>query len=154
MRVNNIFTSIARSNLGQKFYKKMCDPKNQAKYTRNLLTAETITSTLCYMWATNNQKDIDNKSKMAMQIQHITSCLASIGICTPINKKVQQISSLACDKLNPKIIDVHKCKMGLNFLGPLAVVTLMNRCLLPAILTPISSIIRDKFSKEKLNINV
>lgn len=147
----NFFTKIATSKIGQGFYKKMCvtDPVKQAKYTRNLLTADTIASTATYMWATNNQKDIDDKSKLAMQIQHIASCVASIGICTPINKKISKTSENIGKKLDPKIFDVHKCKAGLNILAPLAVVTLMNRCLIPAILTPISSIIRDKLHNNK-----
>lgn len=152
VKVSDIFTRIAKSNWGQKFYKGMCDPAKQGSYTRGLLTAETIVSTGCYMWATQRQKDIDDKSKLAMQIQHVTSCVASIGICTPINKKVQKVCEEVGKQLNPHIVDVHKVRAGLGILGPLAVVTLMNRCLLPAILTPISSVIRDKL-KQKESIN-
>lgn len=149
MKVPNIFISIAKSKWGQKFYKNICNPDKQGLYTRRLLTAETIASTASYMYFTQKQDKIDDTSKLAMQIQHVLSCIASIAICTPINVKINKGSEKIAKMLDPKIVDVHKCKAGLNILLPLMVVTFVNRCFLPAILTPFSSVIRDKLKESK-----
>lgn len=149
MKISNLFTKIAKNKTVQKFYKKICDPSKQAEYTRHLLTADTVASTVTYMVSTNNQKNIDKDSRDAMQIQHVTSCFLSIGVCTPINKKIGNIVESVASKLNSKIIDVHKCKAGLTMLAPLIVVTLMNRCLIPSILTPFSSVVRDKLKERR-----
>ena len=69
--------------------------------------------------------------------------------CKNENIKINKGSEKIAKMLDPKIVDVHKCKAGLNILLPLMVVTFVNRCFLPAILTPFSSVIRDKLKESK-----
>lgn len=156
MKVENVFTKIAKSNAGQRFYQTMCNPKNQHAVTTGLLAAETILSTANYMIFTQKQENIPPAQKKAMQTQHVLSCLASLAICTPINKKVGEFAEKVAQKVDKNVIEPHKVQAGIGILGPTLVVLLFNRCILPAILTPISSKIRDRFEKKeqekKLNI--
>ncbi len=149
MKVENIFTNIAKSNAGQKFFKTMCNPKNQNAVTTGLLAAETIASTATYMYFTQKQENIPPAQKKAMQAQHVLSCAASLAICTPLNKKVGQIAESVSKKIDKSIIEPHKVQAGIGILGPTLVVLLFNRCLLPALLTPVSSKIRDRFEEKE-----
>lgn len=149
MKVDNIFTNIAKSNIGQTFYKTMCNPKNQHAVTTGLLAAETIASTANYMIFTQKQENIPPAQKKAMQAQHVLSCVASLAICTPLNKKVGKFAESVAKKVDKKIIEPHKVQAGIGILGPTLVVLLFNRCILPALLTPASSKIRDKFEERE-----
>ena len=149
MKVGSIFTSIAKSNIGQKFYKTMCNPKNQHAVTTGLLAAETIVSTANYMYFTQKQENIPLAQKKAMQAQHVLSCVASLAICTPINKKVGEFAESVAKRIDKNVIEPHKVQAGIGILGPTLVVLLFNRCVLPALLTPVSSKIRDKFEQKE-----
>jgi len=156
MKVENIFTTMAKSNAGQRFYQAICNPKNQHAVTTGLLAAETILSTANYMFFTQKQENIPPSQKKAMQTQHVLSCLASLAICTPINKKIGAFAEKVAQKVDKNIVEPHKVQSGIGILGPTLVVLLFNRCILPAVLTPISSKIRDRFERKeqekKLNI--
>lgn len=149
MKIGNIFTNIAKSGVGQKFYKTMCNPKNQNGVTIGLLAAETIASTATYMYFTQKQENIPPAQKKAMQAQHVLSCAASLAICTPLNRKVGIIAEEVAKKIDKNVLDAHKVQSGIGILGPTMVVLLFNRCILPALLTPVSSKIRDGFEKRE-----
>lgn len=151
MKIGNVFTRIAESKVGEKFFKKLSNPENQASVTNALLTVDTLASTASYMYFTQKQDKIDKESKFAMQVQHVLSALLSVLICTPINKKVGVLAKEIGKRIDPKIVDPHKVIAGIGILGPTAVISIMNRCTLPAILTPVSSVIRDHLKEKHSN---
>lgn len=148
MKIGNIFTRIAKSKVGEKFFKKLSNPENQASVTNALLTVDTLASTASYMYFTQKQDKIDKESKFAMQVQHVLSALLSVLICTPINRKIGVLAKEIGKNIDPKIIDPHKVIAGIGILLPVGTVTLVNRMALPSTLTPVSSKVRD-YLKEK-----
>lgn len=141
----NPFTAIAKSKIGQRVYKKILDPSKDTFWNNTTPLLETTAASACYIISTQVQKDIDDKSKKAMQWQNILSWIFSIGISAKLNKSVTKFGDKLIKHLKPEIIpDSHKVINGIKVGLPIAVVTLINRFILPTIFVPISSIIRDK----------
>lgn len=141
----NPFTAIAKSKVGQRVYKSMLDPSKDTFWNNTTPLLETTASSICYIVATQVQKDIDDKSKKAMQWQNILSWVFSIGISAKLNKSVTKFGEQLVKHLKPEIIpDSHKVINGIKVGLPIAVVTLINRFILPTVFVPISSVIRDK----------
>ena len=141
----NPFTTIAKSKVGQKIYQSVLDPSKDKFWNNTLPILETSASSICYIAATQVQKNIDDKSKKAMQWQNILSWVFSIGISAKLNKSVTKLGEQLVKHLKPEVIpDSHKVTNGIKVGLPIAVVTLINRFILPTVFVPISSVIRDK----------
>lgn len=144
-KINNIFTSIAKSNLGQKVYKNMLDPKKDKFWNNTIPLVETTTASICYIGATAVQKNIDDKSKKALQWQNVLSWGVSMVLGSKLNKKASKMGEKIIGGLKPELVpDMKKVVNGLQVGLPIATVTLINRFALPTLFVPISSIIRDK----------
>ena len=141
----NPFTTIAKSKVGQRVYKKILDPSKDTFWNNTTPLLETTAASACYIISTQVQKDIDDKSKKAMQWQNILSWIFSIGISAKLNKSVTKFGEQLVKHLKPEIIpDSHKVINGIKVGLPIVVVTLINRFVLPTVFVPVSSIIRDK----------
>lgn len=141
----NPFTTIAKSKVGQRVYKKILDPSKDTFWNNTTPLLETTAASVCYIISTQVQKDIDDKSKKAMQWQNVLSWVFSIGISAKLNKSVTKFGEQLVKHLKPEIIpDSHKVINGIKVGLPIAVVTLINRFILPTVFVPVSSVIRDK----------
>ena len=155
--LSDFFTKIATSKWGQKIYNKALNPKNDAFWDKTLPIIETSVASTAYIINTElGTKDLDKKSRQAIQIQNVLSWVASVAISIPMNKKLNKTTKAIEKKLKPEIMeDFHKVKQGLSIAFPLLFVTVLNRALIPSLLVPISSNIRDKYidkNSAKLNI--
>lgn len=141
----NPFTSIAKSKWGQKIYKNILDPSKDKFWNNTMPLIETSVASLCYIGATAVQKNIDDKSKKAMQWQNVLSWVFSLAISAKLNKSVTKFGEKIIKGLKPELMtDAHKVINGIQVGLPIAVVTLINRFALPTVFVPISSVIRDK----------
>lgn len=141
----NFFTSIAKSKWGQKIYKNVLDPSKDRFWNNTMPLIETSVASAFYIGATAIQKDIDEKSKKAMQWQNVLSWVFSIAISAKLNKSVTKFGNDIIKGLKPELMsDAHKIVNGIQVGLPIAVVTLINRFALPTVFVPISSVIRDK----------
>lgn len=149
--VSGWFAKIASSKNGQKIYNKMLNPKNDTFWDCTMPILETSVASIAYIVNTEvGAKKVDRKSKNALQIQNVLSWAVSVGIAIPMNKKINKFTKAVEKELKPELMhDFHKVRQGLSIIGPLTAVTVINRALLPAVLVPCSSFIRDKFSKKK-----
>lgn len=153
--LSNIFTNIASSKVGQKFFTNVLNPKNDAFWNQTLPIIETSAATVAYIINTQVQKDIDEKSKKALQIQNILSWVISLGISMPLNKKLGKVTNDISKNLKPELIkDFEKVRQGLGTFAPLTLVTVLNRAIIPSVLVPISSVIRDKHDQKKKNKSI
>lgn len=146
----NIFTRIARSKWGQRVYENILDPKKDKFWNNTMPLIETSVASCCYIGATAVQKNIDDKSKKAMQWQNVLSWGVSLLIAGALNRNVTKAGEGIIKHLNPDLIkDAHKVVNGLQVGLPIAVVTLINRFALPTLFVPLSSKIRDGIDKVK-----
>lgn len=153
MKINNIFTRIASSKLGQKVYKKILDPSKDNFWNNTMPLIETSVASTCYIVATQIQPKIDKKSKQAMQIQNILSWIFSVVLASVLNKGVNKCGKEIVKNLKPELMqDAHKIINGIEVGLPILSVTLINRFALPTLFVPISSKIRDFVDKNKLDI--
>lgn len=153
--MSDIFARIASSKTGQKIYNRALNPKNDAFWDQTVPLIETTVATVAYIINTQVQKDIDKKSKKALQIQNVLSWAISLGISLPLNKKLGKFTKEVEKGLKPELIkDFHKVRQGLGIFAPLTFVTVLNRAIIPSVLVPISSVIRDKHDQKKKNKSI
>lgn len=144
MKIDNIFTKIAKSKYGQKIYKKMLNPKKDGFWNNTMPLIETSVASLCYIGATAVQPKIDDKSKKALQIQNVLSWIASLVLSGALNRGVNKAGNGIIKHLKPELMnDGHKIINAIQVGLPILSVTLINRFLLPTLFVPMSSKIRD-----------
>lgn len=144
MKVGNIFTKIAKSNLGQKIYKNVLDPKNDKFLDNTLPIIESAVVSSFYIASTAMQKKIDSDSKKAMQIQNVLSLLFSVGIAIPLNKRVGKFGDKVIQHLKPELMqDGHKVVDGIKVGLPILNSIVISRFIVAVGLVPLSSKIRE-----------
>ena len=150
MRVGNIFTKIAKSETGQKIYKKVLDPKHDKFLDNTLPIIESGVISGFYIASTAMQKKIDSDSRKALQIQNVLSLAFSVGLAIPLNKKVGKIGDKIIQHLKPELMeDGHKVIDGIKVGLPILSSILISRFLVATALVPASSKIRDAVKKDK-----
>lgn len=138
------FARVASSKTGEKIYKNILDPKKDDFWNITAPIIETSVASTAYI-ANCAVSDIPRKEKKALQYQNVLSWVASIAISIPLNRKLNKTAKAIEKQLKPEIIpDFHKVKQGLGIGLPLVATIILNRALIPAILVPISSVLRDK----------
>lgn len=149
MKIDNIFTRIAKSKYGQKIYKKMLDPKKDGFWNNTMPLIETSVASACYIGATAIQTNIDDKSKKALQIQNVLSWVFSLLLSGALNRGVNKAGKGIIKHLKPELMeDGHKVINAIEVGLPILSVTLINRFALPTLFVPMSSKIRD-YNKKK-----
>ena len=63
MKIDNIFTKFAKSNLGKKIYKNILHPNREQFLNNHLPIIEGAVVTGFYMFSTQVQKDIPKENK-------------------------------------------------------------------------------------------
>lgn len=150
MRIGNIFTKIAKSETGQKIYKKVLDPKHDKFLDNTLPIIESGVISSFYIASTAVQKKIDDDSRKALQIQNVLSLLFSVGLAIPLNKKVGKLGDKIIKNLKPELMeDGHKVVDGIKVGLPILNSILISRFLVATALVPASSKIRDAVKKDK-----
>lgn len=144
MKVDNIFTTIAKSKTGQKFYEKVLNPKYAKNMDRFLPICETALISSFYIASTAMQPKIDKESKQAMQIQNVLSMLFSVGLAVPLNKKASQFGEKIIENLKPDLMPkAHKVMDGIRVGLPILNSIVISRFMVAVGLVPLSSKIRD-----------
>lgn len=152
MRVDNMFTKIARSKAGQKFYKSITDPKHDKFMNTYLPICESAVVSSFYIISTAMQKKIDPESRQALQWQNILSLLFSVGLAIPLNKGVSKFGEKIVKNLKPELMeDGHKVIDGIRVGLPILNSILISRFLVAVGLVPLSSKIRDTIKKHRVN---
>ena len=150
MKIGNIFTKIAKSETGQKIYKKVLDPKHEKFLDNTLPIIESGVISGFYIASTAMQKKIDDDSRKALQIQNLLSLAFSVGLAIPLNKKVGKMGEKIIQHLKPEIMeDGHKVVDGIKVGLPILNSILISRFLVATALVPASSKIRDSVKKDK-----
>ena len=150
MRVGNIFTKIAKSEVGQKVYKEVLDPKHDKFLDNTLPIIESGVISGFYIASTAVQKKIDDDSRKALQIQNLLSLAFSVGLAIPLNKRVGKLGDKIIEHLKPEIMeDGHKVVDGIKVGLPILNSILISRFLVATALVPASSKIRDSIKKDK-----
>ena len=150
MKIGNIFTKIAKSETGQKIYKKVLDPKHDKFLDNTLPIIESGVVSSFYIISTAAQKKIDDDSRKALQIQNLLSLAFSVGLAIPLNKKVGKVGEKIIKNLKPEIMeDGHKVVDGIKVGLPILNSILISRFLVATALVPASSKIRDAVKKDK-----
>lgn len=160
MKVNRIFETIAKSKTGQKFYKWTAKAGTDTFLNNTLPQVETVLSTVCYVWSTAKQKNIDSDRKKLLQIQNIGSGVLGLALGTAANRWVSKQADAIVKDLDPKVMDpkaIRKVSTGLRVFAPLVTTALIMRCLLPVFLASFSGKamdkVREKREQAKLNLN-
>ena len=150
MKIGNIFTKIAKTETGQKIYKKVLDPKHDKFLDNTLPIIESGVISGFYIASTAMQKKIDKDSRKALQIQNVLSLLFSVGLAIPLNKKVGKLGEKIVKDLKPEIMeDGHKVVDGIKVGLPILNSILISRFLVATALVPASSKIRDAVKRDK-----
>ena len=154
-----LITRVALSDMGQKFYKFATNPKNEDFFNNTLPTIETGVATLCYIWATHKQKDIDDDRKALLQWQNVGSGLVGIALGSWLNRKVSAYAEKIIPHIRQDLIpDAHKVVAGLKILIPMATTCLLMRAAMPAAVAWLSGkaeeVRRNKRDLENKKLNV
>lgn len=148
MKIPNIFTRIANSEWGKKFYKKVLDPSKETFWNRTMPIVETGLISGFYIASTAMQKKIDKDSRAALQWQNVLSGVTSVGISIPMNKGVSKLADAVSEHLKPELVpDIRKVSEGLRVGLPILSSILISRFLVAVALVPLSSVIRDAVKK-------
>ena len=130
-----LINRIALSDLGQRFYKYAADPKNESFFNNTLPTIETGVATLCYIWATHKQKDIDDDRKALLQWQNVGSGLVGIALGSWLNRRASAYVEKIIPHLRQDLIpDAHKVVTGLKVAIPICVTALLMRTGIPSVI--------------------
>ena len=152
MRVGNIFTTIAKTNLGQRVYKTILDPKHDKFMDTQLPVFESFLVSSFYIASTAIQKKLDPESREALQIQNVLSLLFSVGLSAPLNRKVGKLGNKIVQHLKPEIMeDGHKVIDGIKVGLPILNSILISRFLVAVGLVPLSSKIRNFVKSRREN---
>ena len=152
MRVGNLFTTFAKSKIGQKFYKNIADPKHDKFMNVYLPICESAVVSSFYMISTAAQKKIDPESRQALQWQNILSLLFSVGLAIPLNRGVAKFGEKIVKNLKPELMeDGHKVIDGIRVGLPILSSIVISRFLVAVGLVPLSSKIRDSIKKHKID---
>lgn len=145
MKINNIFTSFAKSNVGRKFYKQILHPSKDVFLNNHLPLLESGIVTGFYCLSTAIQKDIPPENKKSIQIQNLLSFLISTATAIPLNKKASKFGEKIIKYLNPEVIpNSHKIIDGIRVGIPMITTLLISRFLVAVGLVPLSTAIRKK----------
>ena len=137
----------------QKFFKKVCDPKYESFFNNTLPTIETGLSTMCYIVATEKQKDIPREQKNVLQWQNVLSGVAGMAIGTYLNRQVTKFANALAPKIDKNLFDVHKVAGGIKVGLPLLMTAILMRTISPIVVAQASSMIEDhRRAKNKLDI--
>ena len=154
MKVNPL-KSFFESKTMQKFYKKACDPKHDAFFNNTLPTLESVASTLCYVVATEKQRDIPRDQQNVLQWQNVLSGVAGVAIGSVLNRKVTGFANKLIPLINQEHIeDVHKVIAGTKVVLPLIATALLMRLVLPVIVAQTSTMIEDYRRNKKKELNI
>ena len=154
-----LINRIALSDLGQRFYKYAADPKNESFFNNTLPTIETGVATLCYIWATHKQKDIDDDRKALLQWQNVGSGLVGIALGSWLNRRASAYVEKIIPHLRQDLIpDAHKVVTGLKVAIPICVTALLMRTGIPSVIAWFSGkaeeVRRSKRDSEKQKLNI
>ena len=155
MKVNPL-KSFFESKTMQKFYKKACDPKHDAFFNNTLPTLESVASTLCYVVATEKQREIPREQKNVLQWQNVLSGVAGVAIGSVANRKVTKFANKLVPLIDKEHVeDVHKVVAGTKVVLPLIATALLMRLVMPVVVAQASTMIEDhRRAKKKQKIDV
>ena len=149
MRINP-FTAFSKSNIGQRFYKTVLDPKNQKWLNTKLPLIESFVVTSMYCLNTERLKNTDRKNKNALQLQNVMSGVSGIALGGILNKGMDKFSNNVIKHLDPsKIEDLHKITGGLKVALPIIATAFSMRYVSQVLFVPLSCWLRDKVFKKK-----
>lgn len=158
MAINKIFESIAKSNIGQRFYKWSASPGKDKFLNNTLPTIETIVSTGIYCWSTARQKNIEKPQRDLLQWQNVLSGAAGVIVGTFANRFFYNQTEKIVKDLDPSKLDMktlRKVGTGLRVVTPIICTAAIMRWITPSITAFISGKIMDKKrSQQKLDIKV
>lgn len=154
MKIDNIFTRFAKSNLGKKIYKNVLHPSREQFLNNHLPIIESAIVTGFYMFSTQVQKDIPKENKKSIQIQNVLSFLVSAGTAIPLNKQATKLGKGIIKHLKPELMkDGHKVVEAIEIGMPMLTTLLISRFLVAVGLVPLSTKIREVINNKKLDIN-
>lgn len=138
----------------QKFYKKVCDPKNAGFYNNTLPTLESLASGAMYVYMTEKQKDIPREQKNVLQYQNVLGTIGGMALGSYLNRKVTKFADQLAPKIDKDIVDVHKVKSGICVGLPILATAVVMRFLVPIATAQVSTMIEDyrRAKKNKLDI--
>ncbi len=145
-------TKFSLSNIGQKFYKVVCDPKNETFLNNTLPSIETIITTSCYVYATARRKEIPERQRDMLQTQNILSGVGGFILGSYANRKISNYAKTIIPHIDPKVVpDVEKVVGGLKVGLPILTTAILMRCIVPSVIAWISGKNEDRKAQNKLD---
>lgn len=150
--ISGVMTKVATSNIGQRFYKVVVNPKHESFFNNTLPTIESIMCGGIYVWSTHKQKNIPPDQKRILQWTNVLNTVAGVTIGTIANRAVSKFGNAVIPYIDEKNIPkAHKVITGLKIALPLAATCIIMRYALSTITPLIGSVIEDK-RKKKLDV--
>ena len=152
--ITKILTKVAKSNVGQKFYKWASQVESEKFLNNTLPQVETILATGCYVWSTALQDGIDEDRRSLLQIQNIGSGVVGLFASSWANSKISKyeekiISQLDTKKIDPK--SIRQISAGLRVGLPILTTGICMRFLIPSVIALFSGKVMDKVRTDKLD---
>ena len=146
---------FANSNLGLKLYKWASSEKGQKWLYNSLPTLETVTATICYVYATERQKGLNRREKNVLQWQNVLPALIGMAMGTYLNRKVFNFGETIIKNLKPELVpDAHKIMGGIRVATPIFTTALLMRWALPVATAFISGEIEEFKSRRKKKLDI
>ena len=144
---------FAKTEVGTRFYKWAASEKGQKFTATTLPTLESVAAGVCYVAATECQKNLDRREKNVLQWQNVLSSICGITIGSYLNKKAFDFGEKVIKHLDPnKVPDLHKSQGAIRVLGSIVLTALTMRFAMPVITAFASGEIEERRSKNKLDI--
>ena len=147
-----LLTKFSSSNVGQKFFKVVTDPKHEGFINNVLPTIESGICGLTYIWATSRRKEIPDSQRRNLQWQNVLTTAMGMTLGTLANRHITKYGNELVKHIDTKhIADVHKVIMGLKIMLPALATSVLMRFITPTVASYISSKIEDR-NRKKLDI--
>lgn len=152
--VVNALTGIAKSEVGQNFFKWATTEKGKSSLCTGMPLVEAVIATSSRVYATEKQKNLSRREKNVLDAGHIVPSIFGVFIGSKLNKKVYDLADRVTDNLDvKKVEDVPLIKNALRVSLPIGTTAVLMRLALPVATAFVTGEIEEyKAKKKKLDI--
>lgn len=151
--VVNALTGLARSEVGQNFFRWATTEKGKSSLCTKMPLVETVIATASRVYATERQKNLSRREKNVLNAGHTVPAVFGILIGSKLNKKVYDMADVIASYLDPKKVkDIPIIKNALRVALPIFSTALLMRLALPVTTSFVMGEIEEHKAKKKLDI--
>ena len=151
--VVNALTGLARSEVGQNFFRWATTEKGKSSLCTKMPLVETVIATASRVYATEKQKNLSRREKNVLNAGHTVPAVFGILIGSKLNKKVYDMADVITSYLDSKKVkDIPIIKNALRVALPIFSTALLMRLALPVTTSFVMGEIEEYKAKKKLDI--